>query len=319
MASGARSHQETFLKMTVRFAVLEGDIVREGPKRLAAEFFSELSELVGSKPDQEETFWAWLRPAGTTVKTAEADEEMRIWVFLLRALQIMEDVWLAADLEQYWSHPLNQGWMNYFQCWARTPSFRRWWPVLAPIYTPVFREFVKERFGVGVTDQSARGDNERQIKAARLELKEIADRATFFETQTWKYFEQHVPGVKPAQESKIFGYELQLLGYEGKPDGKKLFVPLALSGGGIIARLLDAIIKHYGSAKSENDRDFGKLEVVFSSALPNEAAKAKVLSQAARYERVRDIEFYKSRNFSYFEREDKHTGEIILRLVLPHT
>ena len=350
-------NQETFLKMTERFAVLEGDIVREGPKRLAAEFFSELSELVESKPDQEEPFWAaWLRPGGTTVKAADADEEMRIYVSLLRALQIMEDVWLAADLEQYWSHPLNQGWLNYFQRWARTPSFRRWWPVLAPIYSPGFREFVKERFGVGVTDQSARGENERRITAARLELKLIHERErdTFFKTQTWRYFEQHAPDVKPVQESKIFSYELQLLGYDGEPDGKKivigfaiveekeittedgknaptgewaatwraneLFVPLALTGSGIIARLLDALIKRYRDAKSENGRDFRRLEVEFSSALPNKAAqeKPKVLSQAARYERVRDIEFYKSRNFSYVKREDRHTGEIALRLVLSH-
>ena len=34
--------------------------------------------------------------------------------------QLMEDVWVSHDLDQYWSHPLNEGWMAYFNRWAST-------------------------------------------------------------------------------------------------------------------------------------------------------------------------------------------------------
>jgi hypothetical protein len=86
----------------------------------------------------------------------DAAAELQVFGFLLRFVQIMEDVWLAADLDHYWSHPLNEGWMSYFHRWSSTPSFRRWWPLLAPIYSPGFREFVKDRFKVGITDSTAR-------------------------------------------------------------------------------------------------------------------------------------------------------------------
>jgi len=76
---------------------------------------------------------------------------------LMLVIQIMEDAWVGARLEQYWSHPLNEGWMNYFQRWASTPSFRRWWPILRPIYSDGFREFVKERFDLRLSEQ-ARGE-----------------------------------------------------------------------------------------------------------------------------------------------------------------
>ena len=108
--------------------------------------------------------------SGEKSKLPDTDQEMAIFNFLLRVTQLMEDVWVLHDLDQYWSHPLNEGWMAWSNRWASTDSFRRWWPVLAPIYSLRFREFAKQRFGVGVKDTSARGESERPIKAGELTL-----------------------------------------------------------------------------------------------------------------------------------------------------
>ena len=123
--------EQNFLDMSGRCASLEADLLANGPALLRAEVFSEITEL-----------------AKATTATAPApEEEMAIFSFLLRFMQIMEDVWLCAELDRFWSHPLNEGWMSYFHRWASTPSFRRWWPILSPIYGLGFREFAKERFG----------------------------------------------------------------------------------------------------------------------------------------------------------------------------
>jgi len=90
------------------------------------------------------------------------------------------------------------------------------------------------------------------------------------------------------------------------------FVPRSMYGGGILARLLDALVKRY------EERKFVRLEVHFAphAADQKEPSKPKVLSQAERQQRVQDIEFYKSRGFQYAEREDPETGEIVLVLSL---
>ncbi len=68
------------------------------------------------------------------------------WSYLLRTMQKMEDVWLACDLDSWWDHPLNLGWVNVFARWATAPSFRFWWPVVSPMFSPGFRGFIERRF-----------------------------------------------------------------------------------------------------------------------------------------------------------------------------
>ena len=279
---------------------------------------------------------------------------MAIFSFLLRVTQLMEDVWVSHDLNQYWSHPLNEGWMAYFNRWASTASFRRWWPVLAPIYSLRFREFAKERFRVGVKDESARPGSERPITAGQLKLSELtgAHRAEFMESYTWQCFHQTYPEFSVPPEDKatsegkttFFGYELDLLGYDGELSQKnlpvglvivretqtsndqwtatwqatELFVPRSMHGAGILARLLDALVRQYGKGgAAANSRNFIRLQVRFAPQDPGQkerSLKPKILSQAERQQRVQDIEFYKSRGFQYVAPEDRETGEIVLAL-----
>lgn len=330
---------ENFLEMTGRCASLEADLITSGPARLRCEFFPEAVELARARGAADS--------APAAASTPDWEEDLQTLSFLMRLMQIMEDVWLAADLDRYWSHPLNEGWMNYFHRWAATPSFRRWWPILAPTYGPGFREFAKQRFGVGVTDETARGGRERNIAAARLFLKEIPDAAQFLQTTlVGRQFRQLHPASILSGRS-LLGYDLELLGYEGTTDGHKIgvgfvavnereknglwtaewkadefFVPPTLFGAGIVARLLDAVIMHYRSAPGRQPaKTFAELRVQFAGTGTTGSQparqKTKPLGPAARYERVREIEFYKSRGFHYVTREDPATGTIELRLSLP--
>lgn len=308
--------EESFLEMTERCASLEADLLNSGPAALRGEVFSEVAELRGEK-----------------MKDPNVEDEMAIFSFLLRATQIMEDVWLSADLDHYWSHPLNQGWMNYFHRWASTPSFRRWWPIIGPIYSLGFREFAKERFRVGVQDPDARAGGERVIMAGQLRLHPLTgkEKSNFLASHTGKCFQQANPKFIEPANAVFFGYELQLLSYDGTVDQKRslpvglavvnesssshgqkaswqanhLFVPESLHGGGILARLLDALIRHY--SKPGAHLPFRQLEVQYSQRQSDDPKatmqKPKVLTTAMRQERVQDIEFYKSRGFQYMEPE----------------
>jgi hypothetical protein len=261
--------------------------------------------------------------------------------------QIMEDVWLAADLERHWSHPLNEGWMSHLDRWASTPSFRRWWPIFAPIYSLGFREFAKARFGVGVQDKTARPSSERSIAAGQLTLKLVEDRETFMASRIWRLFQQRHLGFKIPPAARLFGYELELLGYDGNPSGRsllvgftivteseiepglwtatwrstELFIPRALHGTGKLARMLDALIQNYQQGGPVDPRrKFLRLAVEFAAREQETSSaprhKRKVTSQAARHQRVQEIQFYKSRGFQYAKPENADTGEIILTRAL---
>jgi len=117
--------------------------------------------------------------------------------------------------------------MNYFQRWGSTPSFRRWWPILGPIYSPGFREFAKARFAVGVSDGAARADGGRFRSGAGLELREIEGRALFLASNLWREFKQRRPAPVLSGRS-ILAYELELLDYYGDPGRVKFQVGFVL-------------------------------------------------------------------------------------------
>jgi Patatin-like phospholipase len=63
-----------------------------------------------------------------------------------QVLQLMTDVYVSCQLERYWNHPLNIGWVNWFGRWATTPAFRDLWPFLSPMFNPKMRNFFEDRF-----------------------------------------------------------------------------------------------------------------------------------------------------------------------------
>jgi GNAT superfamily N-acetyltransferase len=144
---------DRILEMTKRFSDLEAELQQRPVRGVLAEVFPEMAFLPASdRITGPSTIRAWSAapPAGSdTPRPQDADIEAVVvsdLSCLLRVTQAMEDVWIACELDRWWTHPLNLGWINLFARWATAPSFRFWWPMMGPMFSPGFREFLAQRF-----------------------------------------------------------------------------------------------------------------------------------------------------------------------------
>jgi hypothetical protein len=302
---------------------------------LCAEFFAEATALTPrtAKPASGQSG----RPDGGL------PDDLRVLGFLIRVGQIMEDIWLGTELDRYWSHPLNEGWMNYFRRWAATPSFRRWWPVIASLYSVGLREFVGKRFKVGAVDPETPAGKRAGDRMASLTLRAVDDVGEFFETAfvARQYLQTRpCPNLKGA---RVFAFDLRLLDETGvrandplpvglaltrtqpldpgNPEGgliiswhaDNLFVPDPLYGSGFVSKFLDALLRHL-----RDDRTGGCVaaQVQFGDTTAEARGTRAPASPAATQERVREIEFYQSRGFTYVGPEDARTGAATLQTPL---
>ena len=136
--------RDSVLAMTERFGQLENELRHEKECSLLREVFPELDGSGGAAN--------WRRPLPTlTPALPPSQVSATDLAFMLRATQLLEDVWMACRLDQLWAHPLNMGWVNLFARWTTAPTFRFWWPVLAPMYSAGFQSFLRHRIGVGIT------------------------------------------------------------------------------------------------------------------------------------------------------------------------
>lgn len=308
--AGQDRQSDVFLALTERCAAIESAIVESAPAKVRAEFFPEVAAAFSARAGGDSK-----SPAPSAESTLE--DEVRTVHYMMLVAQVMEDAWVAADLENNWSHPLNEGWMNYFQRWASTPSFRRWWPILRPIYNIRFRDFVRDRFGIRIKDQVAR--QEPAGPGALLNLVALADPREVMSGFAWEHWVQrHGPADLTGRQ--VFDYRLTL---ESAPTGladrpfqagfllcqfgrdhegtfvqwqvQHLFVPLSLNGSGIVARLLDAIVNHFrGTAQRGQGPD--RIQVIFDEEARAGAATPR-RDPGHRLHRVHLINFYKSRGF----------------------
>ena len=304
----AEGHRDTFVEMSARCAELESDVFANGPEGLRQELFPEAVDL-----------------ASNQALPGPLDDEIASLGYLVRAIQIMEDVWVASDLDRYWSHPLNEGWMNYFQRWASTPTFRRWWPILRSIYSNGFRDFAKDRFGVSVRDEQARPDSDAGYDGTRLSLHVVDNLDRFRHGHAWRQYIQR-SAAPDLQGVTVLAYRMRLAdGIGGTSPGtidvgfalvreagdaasrtatvqaQHFYVPPALMGAGIISRQLDAVLDHY------QRRGVRQMTVVFG-----EGAAKPVRGRAAREARVREIEFFKSRGFEPPAQQGATLGDLSL-------
>lgn len=131
------SMSEHFLNLTERCHEIGREIRESAPLWLAQEVYPELSQVIGHSP----------LPVDQRSK-----EDWRASLHLVVQVgQLMEDVWLACDLDAHADHPMNIGWMNYFHRWCASPTFRMWWPIVRPIWGTGFRRFAEERFRLGTS------------------------------------------------------------------------------------------------------------------------------------------------------------------------
>jgi hypothetical protein len=132
---------EKLLELTGRLAVLEQQLRQDAPRSFVREMYPELGFFPAGEAD----------PTATGVE-ASPEEISKTLHFLTQMIQLMEDVWVGSELEEHWNDPNNLGWMNTFQRWAYTPSFRLWWPILKPMYGRKFRRFAEERLNLADED-----------------------------------------------------------------------------------------------------------------------------------------------------------------------
>ena len=65
-------------------------------------------------------------------------------------IQLMEQVHLAVNLDEFHSHALNRGWMNLFRRWTSADTFRRFWPTLCGMYSQQFARFADEHLNLSL-------------------------------------------------------------------------------------------------------------------------------------------------------------------------
>jgi len=65
-----------------------------------------------------------------------------------RMLQLMENVYLALNLEEQFNHPDNRGWMNLYKRWSWSGMFRLTWAICAGTYGVRFQGFCERRLGM---------------------------------------------------------------------------------------------------------------------------------------------------------------------------
>ena len=142
---------EKIVELTGRFTALEEQLREAAPADFIREMYPELGTL-RKKNDQDKVDQSKVDQSKTPVVPPKPEEIGQTLHFLIQIIQLMEDAWLACHLETHWNHPNNLGWMNAFQRWAYTPSFRLWWPILKPMYGRKFRRFMEERLSLADED-----------------------------------------------------------------------------------------------------------------------------------------------------------------------
>jgi hypothetical protein len=60
-------------------------------------------------------------------------------------IQLMENVYVDLNLEEYWEHPHVMGWRQVFTAWARTEPFQKTWEVAGCTYAERFQRFYNDR------------------------------------------------------------------------------------------------------------------------------------------------------------------------------
>lgn len=118
--------QESFLGQTKEFIAIENRLKED--QSLASydqQIYPELRAVLGMP------------------STDELSPPRAVLHFCNNQLQLMENVFLALNLAQYHSHPLNRGWMNLFRRWTAAHTMRLLWPSLKSLYSKGFVAFAE--------------------------------------------------------------------------------------------------------------------------------------------------------------------------------
>ena len=94
-------------------------------RRLSHSLFSEIL----SPPDA---------PGAEPTTAVQLQAEIHL---VCQMVQVMEDAWLSLDLQGYFAHPMNRGWMNTFRRWTSSRVFASYWPLIRGQFSKDFVRF----------------------------------------------------------------------------------------------------------------------------------------------------------------------------------
>jgi hypothetical protein len=80
-------------------------------------------------------------------------------------IQLMENVYVELNLEDYWEHPHVLGWRQVFTSWARTEPFQETWKIAACTYAERFQRFYNEKIAANGTAMAAAGNGHSMTAA----------------------------------------------------------------------------------------------------------------------------------------------------------
>jgi GNAT superfamily N-acetyltransferase len=286
--------QEEFVEFTGRLTALLTELREKAPKKFVREMFPELQTIA----------------ADSGADTPMTSEEMtRVLHFLLQIIRLMEDVWVGCDFETHWNDPNNLGWMNAFQRWAYTPSFRLWWPTVKPMYGSKFRRFIEERLSLADEDYPpttatvTNHDKAVPEGVALVYWKRMHERDPNREKGKTVYsFDLKLTLQRP--QDKDTEYEIQaglaFVDVSAEPiarwTNEEFFVPPSLWGAGLGAKFLDKLLIQLKKEK------FDRCEVAVEP--PERTADDKVVFEwlkrtdlASRQQRADLLAFYQRAGF----------------------
>jgi hypothetical protein len=91
----------------------------------------------------------WIHPPVAVVPaTGSPHQQAEELCAALELIQLMEDVFMDLQLEDFWEHPDNRGWAILFMRWARSQRFRRYWSQTHRTIGIRFEYFCAARLGL---------------------------------------------------------------------------------------------------------------------------------------------------------------------------
>jgi len=124
----------TTMRTTDVLGFLDSQMFPEFPA-LAAVPYGRLIDQAVPAPRPEVNYW--LPPT---------DEERRAGFYIcVEMLQLMEDVFLDFELDEYYDHVDNRGWMNLFQHWGWSGMLCATWAITGATFDPRFQRFCMHR------------------------------------------------------------------------------------------------------------------------------------------------------------------------------
>jgi hypothetical protein len=278
---------ENIIELTGRLTALETELREQGPEKFVREMFPEL------------------RTFNTNTESdapMNSSEMGRALHFLVQIIQLMEDSWLICSLDTHFNDPNNLGWMNMFQRWAYTPTFRLWWPLLKSMYGSKFRRFMEERLDLAdedypITIGNATSDQIEQDGLAQTYWKRMYGEVP--KKTTYAYQLSLPLQSKPGSTGHVYTIQAGLAFLDLSTTGlarwnsDEFFVPPGLWGAGIGGQFLGKLLKELGSLPSPVSR----VEVTIAPQSRGTSPVLKRTDVASRQQRNDLIAFYQRAGF----------------------